>query len=51
MSFNFIDDTFTIIHNGKNTKKLSLNGYKSITPAFSFSSKGEEIEITKYEFL
>ena len=54
LSFNFIQDTVTIYHNIKskeNCAQISLRGCKSIIPAFSLCSKGEEIEIIHFDLL
>ena len=51
MSFHFEDKKFIIFHNGNIANTLELQDHEAITPVFSLWAEGEEIEITKCEFL
>ena len=48
ISYNFIKDTITIYHNEDLVDTRTLNGFKSIQPAFSLEGKAHSIQVVKY---
>ena len=50
LSFDFINNKSIIYHNGIEIDKLSFKKEEKLTPAFVFDPKGDEIEITKWNF-
>lgn len=50
MIFNFVQDSLSIYHNDQLIEAVSLNGFKSIIPAFSFCSLKNTCKIIKYNY-